>query len=39
MGGFTDDLGILAGTLAAVIAYISPEVKKRATEKLEEWFG
>ena len=37
-GGFTDDMGILAGTLSAVIAHITPEVKKRATEKLREWF-
>ena len=37
-GGFTDDMGILAGTLSAVIAHITPEVKKRASEKLREWF-
>ncbi|MYC13764.1 MAG: DUF1232 domain-containing protein [Gemmatimonadetes bacterium] len=36
--GLTDDLGILAGTLSAVIAHITPEVKKRASEKLDEWF-
>ena len=39
VGGFTDDLGILAGTLAAVVAHITPEIKKRASEKLDEWFG
>ncbi len=36
--GFTDDLGVLAGTFAAVISYITPEIKKRATEKLDQWF-
>ena len=38
-GGFTDDLGVLTGTLSAAIAHITPEVKRRAAEKLEEWFG
>ena len=37
-GGFTDDLGILAGTLSAVIAHISPQVKDQAKKKLDEWF-
>lgn len=38
-GGLVDDMGILAGTLSAVIAHITPEIKKRASEKLDEWFG
>ena len=37
-GGFVDDLGVLAGTLSAVISFITPQVKKRAREKLDEWF-
>ena len=36
--GLTDDLGVLAGTLSAVISFITPQVKKRVREKLDEWF-
>lgn len=38
LGGFADDLGVLAGTLSAVISHITPQVKVRARKKLDEWF-
>lgn len=37
--GFTDDLGVLAAAVATVIAYITPEVKHKAKEKMALWFG
>jgi uncharacterized membrane protein YkvA (DUF1232 family) len=37
--GFTDDLGVLAAAIAAVIVYITPEVKHKAKEKMNLWFG
>ena len=37
--GFTDDLAVLAAALITVAAYITPEVKKQAREKLSQWFG
>lgn len=37
--GYTDDLGVLVAALATVSAYITPEVKAKASEKLREWFG
>ena len=36
--GFSDDLGILAATVAALAAYIKAEHKEKAKEKLGEWF-
>lgn len=36
-GGFTDDMGILAATLSSVIAHITPQVKEKAQNKLDEW--
>jgi uncharacterized membrane protein YkvA (DUF1232 family) len=36
--GFADDLGVLTVALAAVAFYVNDEVKKRAAEKLAEWF-
>lgn len=36
--GFTDDLGVLAGALAAVSMYINEDVKNQATEKMADWF-
>ena len=38
-GGYVDDLGALAAALIMCAAYITPEVKERAAEKLKEWFG
>lgn len=37
--GYTDDLGVLVAALATVSAYITPEVKVKANEKLRQWFG
>ena len=37
--GWTDDLGTLETVLALVGAYITPEVKEQATQKLSDWFG
>jgi uncharacterized membrane protein YkvA (DUF1232 family) len=37
--GYTDDLGVLVAAIATVSAYITPEVKSRANEKLRQWFG
>lgn len=37
--GYTDDLGVLVAALATVSAYITPEVKAKANEKLRQWFG
>lgn len=38
-GGFADDLGVLAGAVAAVAIHITPEVNRQARAKLAEWFG
>lgn len=37
--GYTDDLGVLVAALATVAAYITPDVKAKADEKLCRWFG
>ncbi|MFS0671751.1 YkvA family protein [Ornithinibacillus sp. 179-J 7C1 HS] len=37
--GFIDDLGILTAALLQVAAYVDDEVKAKAREKLESWFG
>lgn len=37
--GFADDLGVLVAAIATVAAFISPESKQRAEEKIEQWFG
>jgi len=36
--GYTDDLGVLVAALAAVMAYVTPEVMERAAQKAREWF-
>ncbi len=36
--GFTDDLGVIVAALATVASCITPEVKARAQEKVDEWF-
>ncbi|PPC64127.1 hypothetical protein C1Y41_05680 [Pantoea sp. ICBG 1758] len=36
--GFSDDLGVLAGSLAAVSMYIDDNVKAQASEKMSAWF-
>lgn len=37
--GYTDDLGILAAALVTVGYYINDEVKQRAGDQLQKWFG
>lgn len=37
--GFTDDLGALAATLAAVMMYITPEIKAKARDQAHQLFG
>lgn len=37
--GYTDDLGVLVAALATVAAYITPDIKAKADEKLRQWFG
>ncbi len=37
--GYSDDLGVLALTLAAVASFLTPEIKERAREKADQWFG
>jgi uncharacterized membrane protein YkvA (DUF1232 family) len=36
--GFTDDLSILGLALATLAAYINPEVRVKARERLSKWF-
>lgn len=36
--GFADDLLALGTAIASASAYITPEVKRQAKEKLEDWF-
>lgn len=37
--GYTDDLTVLAGAIAAVSMYINDEVKEQARRKMQDWFG
>ena len=37
--GYADDLGVLAAAIATVAMYITPEVKQKAKQKLQDWFG
>lgn len=37
--GFTDDLGILVAAIGAVSMYINDDVKKKASQKMWDWFG
>lgn len=39
MVGFADDLGVLAAALASIAAFIKPEIKQKAEDKLDDWFG
>jgi len=39
MVGYADDIGVLLLALAAVAVHVSPETKRKARTKLEEWFG
>ena len=37
--GYADDLGVLALAVAAVATYINADVRKKADEKMHDWFG
>lgn len=37
--GYTDDLGSLGIALLQVAIYIDEDIKKKAKEKLKDWFG
>jgi uncharacterized membrane protein YkvA (DUF1232 family) len=37
--GFSDDLGVLLFALSQIASTITPEVKIKARQKLNEWFG
>lgn len=37
--GYADDLGVLVAAVTTVSMRITPAVKKKASEKLTEWFG
>jgi len=36
--GYTDDLTVLVAAIGVVAAHITPEIKKRAAQKTDEWF-
>ena len=36
--GYTDDAGVLAAAVAAVAAYVDKAVRKKAKDKLSDWF-
>ena len=36
--GFVDDIGIIVAAFAAVAIYLSPEIKKKAAEKVSDLF-
>ena len=37
--GYADDLGVLALAIAAVAAYINDDVREKAKQRMQEWFG
>lgn len=37
--GYSDDLGVLLFVLSQVASSITPEIKEKAKQKTEEWFG
>ena len=39
MIGYVDDLGVLAAAIATVALYITDDVKRKAAQKLCDWFG
>lgn len=36
--GFTDDLGVITAALVTVASYITPEIKAKSKDKLNQWF-
>jgi len=39
IAGYSDDLGVLALAIGAVVMFIGDEEKQKSKEKLKEWFG
>jgi len=39
MIGYADDIGVLTLAVATVAAYIDDDVRRKAAEKLHDWFG
>jgi len=39
VAGYTDDVGVMAGALATVAAFIDEAVKSQAARRLDEWLG
>ncbi len=37
--GFADDLGVLALAISTIAIYVNDEVKQKANDKLDNWFG
>jgi uncharacterized membrane protein YkvA (DUF1232 family) len=37
--GYADDLGVLAAAVTSVALHITQEVKEKAREKMNDWFG
>ena len=37
--GYVDDLGALGAALLTVASYVDEDVKRRARERMREWFG
>ncbi len=37
--GYADDLGALSAALLTVAAYVDEDVKRRASERMQTWFG
>lgn len=37
--GYTDDIGVLSFGLVTIAAYVNKDVKEKAREKLQQWFG
>lgn len=39
VAGYTDDAGVLAGTMGAVMAWITDHHRNQANAVLDDWFG
>ncbi len=39
MVGFADDLSVLAAAIVTVAVYITPSIRRQASDKLAEWFA
>ena len=37
--GYSDDLGVIIFALSQIAANITPEVKEKARQRLNDWFG